>query len=157
MDVPLHPMLVHFPIALLFVSALFDLLSRALGRDSLRDAALWLLGLGILGGAASAVAGTMAEEAAEKAGVAESLIETHEALAFATLGVMIVLFLYRLWCRNQFSPTTFAVYAVGLVIGLGAISATGHTGGALVYEQGAGMAPSAAATARAIAEAAPAR
>ena len=32
------------------------------------------------------MAGDWAVEAAEKAGIAESMIETHETLAFATLG-----------------------------------------------------------------------
>lgn len=91
MQIALHPMLVHFPIALLFASVLFDVASTALTRDSLREAALWLLGLGLLGGIVAAIAGGQAEGAAEKAGVAESLIETHETLAYLTLGIMAVL------------------------------------------------------------------
>lgn len=35
--------------------------------------------------------GDWAEETAEKAGMAESMIETHETLAFATLGFLQVL------------------------------------------------------------------
>lgn len=91
MQIALHPMLVHFPIALLFASVLFDVASTALTRDSLREAALWLLGLGLLGGIVAAIEGGQAESTAEKAGVAESLIETHETLAYLTLGIMAVL------------------------------------------------------------------
>ena len=136
---PLHPMLVHFPIALLFVSVLFDLASTALRRESLREGALWLLGLGLLGGIAAAIAGGLAEHAAEKAGVAEALIETHETLAFVTIGIMAILFLYRLLFRNRFGMKALAAYLVVAAIGLVAISATGYTGGDLVYEHGAGM------------------
>ena len=66
MDLPLHPILVHFPIALLFVSVFFDLLSKALSRESFREGAIWLLGLGLTGGIVAALAGGIAEYAAKK-------------------------------------------------------------------------------------------
>ena len=135
---PLHPMLVHFPIALLFTSVLFDAGGAWFKRDSFRDGALWLLILGLLGGVAAAIAGDWAEEAAEKAGVAESMIETHETLAFVTLGFFGVLLLGRLVIRNQFTRKTLFPYFLIATIGLGTLSATGHYGGDLVYEQRAG-------------------
>ena len=139
MTIPLHPMLVHFPIALLFASVLFDVGSHVLKRDGLREGALWLLGLGLVGGIGSVITGGLAEHAAEKAGVAESLIETHEALAYVTLGIMAFLFLYRLLLRNRFSTMAFVLYLVVAMSGLAAVSATGHTGGNLVYEHSVGM------------------
>lgn len=139
MNLPLHPMLVHFPIALLFASVLFDVTSTILTRDSLREGAFWLLGLGFLGGIAAAIAGGQAEGAAEKAGVAEALIETHETMAYLTLGMMALLLLYRLLLRNRFTTSAFAAYLVAAALGLVAVSATGHTGGNLVYEHGAGV------------------
>ena len=138
MDLPLHPILVHFPIALLFVSVLFDLMGAALSRDSFREGALWLLGLSLIGGIAAAIAGDMAEDTAEKAGISESLIETHEMWAQITLGVMALLLLSRLLLRNRFSTRTLAAYLVVAAMGLIALIATGHTGGDLVYKHGAG-------------------
>jgi uncharacterized membrane protein len=136
---PLHPMLVHFPIALLFTSVLFDAAGAWFKRDSFRESAVWLLFLGLLGGIAAAIAGDWAEEAAEKAGIAESMIETHETLAFITLGIFGMLLLGRLVLRNQFTPKTLFLYFLLAAIGLGTLSATGHYGGSLVYEQGAGV------------------
>lgn len=138
-DHPLHPMIVHFPIALLMASVLFDAVSHFLKRDSLQDGALWLLGLGLLGGIAASIAGSVAEEAAEKAGIAESLIETHESLAFVTMGIFGVLFLWRLFLRNQFNGRLLAIYLLVAAIGVGTLSATGYYGGDLVYEHGAGV------------------
>jgi uncharacterized membrane protein len=136
---PLHPMIVHFPIALLLTSVLFDAISNFFKRDSLREGALWLLGLGLLGGVAASIAGSMAEEAAEKAGIAESLIETHESLAFVTMGIFGLLFLWRLFLRKQFAGRLLAIYLLGATIGVGTLSATGYYGGDLVYEHGAGV------------------
>lgn len=139
MDLLLHPILVHFPIALLFVSVLFDLMGATLSRDSFREGALWLLGLGLIGGVAAAIVGDMAEDAVEKAGIAESLIETHEMWAQITLGIMALLLLSRLLLRNRFSTRTPTVYLVLATMGLIALIATGHTGGNLVYKHGAGV------------------
>ena len=139
LDHPLHPMIVHFPIALLITSVLFDAASHIFKREALRDGALWLLVLGLIGGIAAAIAGDWAEEAAEKAGIAESLIETHESLAFVTLGIFGVLFLWRIFMRNQFSGQLLAIYLLVATIGVGTLSATGYYGGDLVYEHGAGV------------------
>ncbi len=139
MDFPLHPILVHFPIALLFVSLFFDLMGATLSRDSFREGALWLLGLGLMGGIAAAIAGDMGEDAAEAAGIAESLIETHETWAQITLGIMALLLLSRLLLRNRFSARTLTAYLVVAAMGLIALVATGHTGGDLVYKHGAGV------------------
>ena len=136
---PFHPMLVHFPIALLFTSVLFDAAGAWFNRESFRDGAFWLLILGLLGGVAAAIAGSWAEEAAEKAGIAESMIETHETLAFVTLGIFGVLLLGRLVMRNQFTRKSLVPYFFIAAIGLGTLSATGHYGGDLVYKQGAGV------------------
>lgn len=139
MDYPLHPMLVHFPIALLVTSVLFDVIGSFVQRESFRDGALALLVLGLLGGVAAAIAGEGAEEAAEKAGIAESLLETHETLACITLGLFGILLLWRLFHRNTFTRPTVVAYFFVAAIGLGTLSVTGHLGGALVYEHGAGV------------------
>ena len=47
--------------------------------------------------------------------------------------------LSRLLLRNRFSTRTLAAYLVVEAIGLVAISATGYTGGELVYEHGVEM------------------
>ncbi|MDH5776457.1 MAG: DUF2231 domain-containing protein, partial [Nitrospirota bacterium] len=109
-------------------------------RETFRDGALWLLVLGLLGGIAAASSGDWAEEMAEQAGIAESLIDTHETFAVATLRIFGVLLLGRLLLRNQLTPTTAIPYFLVAAIGLGTLSATGHFGGDLVYEHGAGVA-----------------
>ncbi len=146
MDTLLHPMLVHFPIALFITSVLFDVLGVWLKHESLREGALWLLVLGVLTGLAAFASGDLAAEAAEKAGVAESLIETHEHLAGATVGLFGALLVWRLLLRNRFSPRTQIAYLMVAIVGLGLLSATGHYGGSLVYEHGVGVNAPAART-----------
>lgn len=139
MDTLLHPMLVHFPIALFITSVLFDVLGIWLTRESVREGALWLLVLGLLTGLAAFASGDLAAEGAEKAGFAESLIETHEHLAGATVGVFGALLAWRLLLRNRFSRRAQIAYLMIAIVGLGLLSATGHYGGSLVYEHGVGI------------------
>ena len=46
---PIHPMVVHFPVALLSASVLLDLLATKWNPDHLRSASLFTLVLGLWG------------------------------------------------------------------------------------------------------------
>lgn len=54
---PIHPMLVHFPIALLFTSVLFDLVFFFTGREEFKKGGFWLLILGWTAGLAAILSG----------------------------------------------------------------------------------------------------
>ncbi len=136
----LHPMLVHFPIALLFLYVLIETGSVALRRPAWRATSYILLLFGVIGGIAAIGAGWLAEEAAEKSGVPEALIETHEQLGIATLVLFGGLLVWRT-LRRRAEPgraTAVATIAIG-VLGLVGLSATGYYGGQLVYDFGAGV------------------
>lgn len=139
MNMAWHPVFVHFPIALFVTTLVFDEAGIILKRSYLRDGAVWLLGLGLIGGIGGLLSGELAEEAAEHAGVPETLIETHETLAVITMCVFGLLFLWRLFYRTRLAESLMAPYFLIGIIGLGTLTATGHDGGSLVYEHGAGM------------------
>ena len=54
---PIHPLVVHFPIALLFTSVFFDLLGIITEKKNFRQTAFWLLILGLIGGIVAAIFG----------------------------------------------------------------------------------------------------
>lgn len=153
MSHPLHPVVVHFPIALLITAILFEALEPVLKRDFLREASTWLLGLGFLGGLVAAATGVLAEEAAEDGGVPKSAIETHESLAFAALAVFALLIVIRWLQRTRRIPITVFL-GIGLV-GVVLIGLTGYFGGDLVYRYGAGVERAATAPAPAAEHATP--
>ena len=93
-------MFVHFPIALLFTSVPFNAARAWFRRENFRDGSLWLLLLSLLGGIATAIADNWTEEAAEKVGPAESMIEQHKTLAFVILETFGILHVCRLMLRN---------------------------------------------------------
>ena len=137
---PIHPMLVHFPIALLSAAVFFDLLGGKWRPEECRIASLYTLVLGFAGAAVSVVSGAMAEDAAEHGGVPERAIEIHEMLGFAAFWVFAGLLGLRLatglgWIREQ-RMVSLLLGIAGVVVMLIA----SYYGGSLVYDYGAGVA-----------------
>ena len=60
---PIHPMVVHFPIALLLASLLFDLIALRWRGQECRATSLSLLALGVLAALVALLTGHLAEEA----------------------------------------------------------------------------------------------
>ncbi len=154
----LHPLVVHFPVALLLVAPLLVLLGLILepkrGRGLLASA-LVLMVLGTVAAWVAVGTGEAAGRLAERTPAVNAILEHHEELAesvrlvFTTLTVVFaaVLFLPGLLRRPLGRAATssilvvfLAFYAVGALL----LANTAHNGGRLVHEQGvhALMAPS---------------
>lgn len=136
---PIHPMVVHFPIALLTVSLLFDLISMRWKSASFRDAGLYTLLAGLLGAAAAVVTGAIAEETVEDSDIPEALLNIHETLGYATLALFIGLLGLRLLMRRGVVREIPALYVTLGFIGVVVLLVTGYYGGVLVYDFGAGV------------------
>jgi uncharacterized membrane protein len=85
----MHPLLVHFPIALLFITPLFLLLAVLLGRQNRAWAltALLLTIMGTVGIFAAAASGEAAGKLVERTPEIDAVLERHEHLAEAARGV----------------------------------------------------------------------
>ena len=136
---PIHPMVVHFPIALLMASVAFDLLASRWRLRSFRDASFYTLIGGLAGAALAVLTGALAEESVEKSGVPKAALEIHEGLGYATLWLFLGLFLLRLAMRRSWLRELPAVSMAFGLIGILVLAATGYYGGSLVYEFGAGV------------------
>ncbi len=136
---PIHPMLVHFPIALLSSSVLCELLALRWRAEDCRIASLYTLVLGLAGALLSLVSGHMAEESVEHSGVPEQILEIHEKLGFATFWIFAGLLGLRAaewlgWIRER--------HTLRVGLGIGAVAVlfvASYYGGSLVYEYGAGV------------------
>lgn len=138
---PIHPMIVHFPIALLLASWLFDLLALRWRGKQFRETSLSLLVLGVLAAGVAVLTGHVAEDAVERSGIPKQAIETHEELAFAVLWVFVGLLGMRLvsyWGVMRERPAL--VLGLGLAGSLLLVVAS-YFGGDLVYRYGAGVIP----------------
>jgi uncharacterized membrane protein len=134
-----HPQIVHGPIALIIVAALFELVGRFVGLDWWRKAAFALLILGVLGAGLAVLSGRVAGEAAEHQGVPEQAVDRHEEMAILTLWLGIGAVVARA-VAGRSGPARPVVSGLALALHLATCVTVGvaaHRGGALVFEHGA--------------------
>lgn len=137
---PIHPIIVHFPIALLFTAVFFDLLGLLIQKEGLRRAGLYLLIMGILSGVVAVIAGEWSEEMVEAMGVPEEAIENHELFAYLSLISFSVLLVLRWGFRGHWSLVrNQVIYFIVAMASLSLLAITGYYGGELVFKHGAGV------------------
>lgn len=134
-----HPILVHFPIALLSAFLIMEVLSLALGKDSLHTAASWMLYLGTAGAAAAVAAGLIAERSIAHGDTVHAVIERHELLGLSVLGLALVLSIWRLICRARFSQMGMALHLFVAIVMVGMMVFGADLGGLMVYKHGVGV------------------
>lgn len=135
-----HPLIVHFPIALLLTAVALDVAAIASQRPALHRIALWNLWLGALGAAVAVWTGLRAAEVAKHSFEIHQIMERHERLGAATLVLGAVVVLWRLWRRDQFGRRARALILMVMLAMAGTLSYGAHLGGRLVYEFGVGSA-----------------
>ena len=162
----LHPLVVHFPVALLLVAPLFVLaalfLSPVRGRAPLL-AALALIALGTVGTWVAAASGEAAGKLADRSPEINAALERHEDLAEATraiftgltLALAAILFGPAVLRRQMARAPLLALLGAFLVTyaaGAALLANTAHNGGRLVHQLGvhAWMPDAAPATAAAM-------
>jgi uncharacterized membrane protein len=90
-----HPIIVHFPIALLITSVVLDILSIFIRRAGLTIAATWCLIFGVPGAAFALLSGWLSEHGINEA-AAGSILHWHKIAAVMTTVVFTTLLLIRL-------------------------------------------------------------
>ena len=141
----IHPLLVHFPIALLSTAAAADVVGWAFHRNKpLRQSATLLYVLGTGTAAAAYVTGRAASQTIWLPGMAQAVVGEHwnwalRTVWFFTLVTAIRLFLLRPSRRDP-GPTILAALVLVGLVGIGLLVETGDRGGRLVYQHGVGTA-----------------
>ena len=133
-----HPLVVHFPIALLLTAVVLDVLAVVARRPAWHRVALWNLALGTLAAGAAVISGLRAEDVAKHSFDIWEVMELHERLGIATLAMGAVVSALRLWKRDQLSPRWRVLTIALLLAMLGTLTYGAHLGGRLVYEFGVG-------------------
>lgn len=145
----LHPLIIHFPIALLFIAPLLVVIGLAFkgGRHAYLVSALLLMAVGTLATYVAVSTGEAAGELAEGFGPVGAMLERHEGLAETTRAVFTVLTLVfagllavpKLMKREMRGPIFYGAHVMFLVaylFGAGLLANTAHEGGMLVHQSG---------------------
>ncbi len=134
----LHPLVVHFPIALLLVAVLAEIVAIAVRRERDRPSAVGLacVTVGALGAAAAAWFGWInADLEPHGRGVADH-IEVHRWLGVAAAGLAgLALVAAAIGSAGRARAMT-AAYRVSLVLSAAVVAAAAHWGGTIVYGEG---------------------
>ena len=140
-----HPLVVHFPIALLFVAALVDAVALAVRRRHgwVRASAVGLYALGALGVAAAFLTGRDASDSLDLPARAITTLNAHADWALYLTwfaGLYAAVRVFALWRdREGRLAVHLPLAALGLV-GLVLVQQTAERGGRLVYEHGVAVA-----------------
>ena len=130
----LHPMLVHFPIALLVFGFIADAASIFFKKElCLSRLGFYLLMVGTLAALAALLTGTLFTS--EMSGAAGAVKDTHELFAWITLGTAVVTSSFRLFIKIKNLETSNLKWVALTLYALVAVSVsiTGFYGGTLVY------------------------
>lgn len=129
----LHPVLVHFPIALILTGFLADLLFIYKKYKWLSNTGFFLMVLGTLGAIAAGLSGILfTQEPTE--GEVVKIYNLHTRAAFITLLIMILVTAIRtiLYMRNRQDEFRWGIFILYL-LGAAAVGYTGLMGGTMVY------------------------
>lgn len=134
-------MIVHFPIALLIVGFLAEVISSVVKKEFFSKASFYLLILGTIGVVAAFFSGNYAGDGITETGTLKQALETHEDAATLTLWLMVGAALVRIAFvvlkkyDGIFRVAAFVLFFVGVI----SIARTGFYGGELVYKHAAGV------------------
>jgi uncharacterized membrane protein len=146
----LHPLIIHFPIALLLITPIFIVVGSALAPAKGRPYLIAAMVLLLVGTASIFVAvetGEAAEKLAERTPGMERVLESHQSLAertqsvFSVLSVILVALIAVPWLLKRADSrltTTILPLAFLVLYSTGALLLvnTAHNGGRLVHEFG---------------------
>ena len=131
----IHPMFVHFPIALVIIGFVADLTSHFIKKEAcLSKAGFYMLLAGTVMAVLALLSGLLFTS--EMEGAADEISDTHQLFAWIAVSLLIVTSLLRIYLASQKSEKSklkllaFALYALAVVF----VGLTGFYGGTLVYD-----------------------
>lgn len=135
----IHPVLIHFPIALFTVGLLFDILAVLLKNQQLEDVGWWFQVSGSVGLAGAVVSGLVAKSTMSIPNPATSTFESHEQIAFVLSALAAFLLLWRISSRMLLPAKMRTLYLSLLAIMVVMMWIGAWYGGDLVYSFGTGV------------------
>lgn len=135
----LHPIFVHFTIALIVVFVLLDFIGLFTRNPAYHFAAWINLIIAAIFTVATVAAGMAAEVMLKPSVAAHDTLDVHRTLAFAVSGVLALLLIWRIALRGRFPKKGGAIYGAMGILAIALTAGTGYYGGEMVYQYGAGV------------------
>jgi len=137
---PIHPAIVHFPIALIVVAFFADLAARISGRQSFRNLGFWSLLIALGTGVLTLIAGYADMVRLPLSAPMTDYVRLHmiSGLILATLLIVLTAWRWRIW-KAQLPAVSRAFLGTGALLLLLTLF-QGWYGGEMVYSEGFGVA-----------------
>ena len=135
----IHPMVIHFTIAINFLATLMGLIGFFKKKDPFYERMyIWLLVLSILATLAAGVAGVISSYYANVPASLAPMLETHQRFGELTGVALVIAFAFQ-WLYRRRRHQVAALALVFSIIATILVSITGHLGGTMVYNHGLGV------------------
>lgn len=137
---PLHPALVHLPIAFVVLSFVADLVGKMTRRESLRLLGYWCMVAALLGGVVTIAAGYFDYNRVALAPETERFVALHLRIGWLLAACLVVLTVWRWRIRQQARRVVTMPYLFASFLVFSLTLFQGWYGGEMVYSAGAGVA-----------------
>ena len=136
--IPLHPKIVHFPVALLIAATLFIILSLLIQnkRKLFLDLGWWNVLLGSAFSLAALISGLAEEKVLVHNNEIHELLEKHELLGYIVTGVFAALTVWLGIRKSRLKLKELILMSVIFLATTSVLAFSAHLGGKMVYEQG---------------------
>ena len=140
LDLPnIHPVFVHFPIALLCGFLLMEFIGSVTDKKCARGAASVMLYLGTLAAIVTFLSGLHAAGSVGHDKVVHEVMSCHQSMALIVVILSIILSVWRLAVGEKFSTCWRTVHFIVGIILIVFVFATADKGGTMVYKYGVGV------------------
>lgn len=131
-----HPLFVHFPIALLTLFFLLDLVGSLADRGEWRQVATWFLYLGTAFAGMTVAAGLLAAHSVAHGGDVHEIMEHHQHLGISVLSLATALSVWRWVGKGVIVGAANTLHLLLAAILCGLLAFTADLGGLMVYKYG---------------------
>lgn len=132
----IHPLFVHFPIALLTSYFLIELLGVLLKKEDFRVAATWMLYLGTIGALGTVLTGLWAASTVPHSDEVHRIIIRHRNFGITVLVLGMALSMSRIITHCRFSRRGQVLHIVITFIMVATLGFGADLGGLMVYKYG---------------------
>jgi uncharacterized membrane protein len=134
-----HPLIVHFPIALLSLALVFEVLARFVRPEEFSRLGWWLQVTGTVGLALAVTSGLFVKDTVTIPPLARPFLESHQEMAFAASGLFALLLLWRIASKTRVPQKYALLFLVLFAAGVTVMWAGAWYGGEMVFRFGVGL------------------
>jgi len=132
----IHPLLVHFPIALLSTFFVLDVVGTLAQKPQWRQIASWLLFFGAFSAIFTVLAGFIAADSTPHTEVVHPIMELHEHLGLSVLGLSLLLAVWRMKLAVVMKGGLNHLFLLLATLMCGLMVLGADLGGLMVYQYG---------------------